>query len=55
MYLEVKRNWKSLELIKIMLHLEKKLSELNNYIKNNIVYKLNITSPEHLFLVFVLN
>ncbi len=25
----------------------KKLSELNNYIKNNIIYKINITSPEH--------
>tara|TARA_B100000401_G_scaffold340441_1_gene238790 strand:+ start:71 stop:1105 length:1035 start_codon:yes stop_codon:yes gene_type:complete len=25
----------------------KKLLELNNYIKNNIMYKINITSPEH--------
>jgi len=25
----------------------KKLIELNNYIKNNIIYKLNITKPEH--------
>ena len=25
----------------------KKLSELNSYIKNNIMYKINITNPEH--------